>query len=136
MILYNFLCSNGHVFEAGLVSMHSDNPPCSTCGTRTRRKPPALPLHGRADPGPSQGQRPRSWEQVNHGDRETVHQWQKAIEKREKLEEKYPELAGDYRPVIAHEGIFAGRPLRAGDDLSKSIGDASAAKAPPLGRSE
>jgi putative FmdB family regulatory protein len=34
---------------------------------------------------------------------------------REKLEEKYPELRGDQRPVLAHEGKYHDKPLRAGD---------------------
>jgi hypothetical protein len=34
---------------------------------------------------------------------------------RQKLEEKYPELRGDQRPVLAHEGKYHAKPLRAGD---------------------
>ena len=34
---------------------------------------------------------------------------------RQKLEEKYPELRGDQRPVLAHEGKYHDKPLRAGD---------------------
>jgi alcohol dehydrogenase class IV len=30
--------------------------------------------------------------------------------------EKYPELRGDQRPVLAHEGRYHAKPLRAGDD--------------------
>ncbi|MGH3246646.1 MAG: hypothetical protein ACRDOI_10615, partial [Trebonia sp.] len=54
-------------------------------------------------------------EQTNHGDRDTIRHWQRSLEQRAKLEEKYPELAGDNRPVLAHEGRYAARPLRAGD---------------------
>ena len=32
-----------------------------------------------------------------------------------KLEDKYPELRGDQRPVLAHEGQYHDHPLRAGD---------------------
>ena len=45
--------------------------------------------------------------------------------KREKLEERHPELAGDRRPILAHEGIFARKPLRAGDDIAAAVRDAS-----------
>ncbi len=38
-----------------------------------------------------------------------------ALERRERLAEKYPELAGDRRPVLAHEGRYATAPLLAGD---------------------
>jgi hypothetical protein len=107
--------------------MQAENPLCPACQTPTQRRPAAIRLHGRADPGPSQAERPRSWEQVNKGDPETVRGWQKAIEQREKLEAKYPELAGDNRPVLAHEGIFARNPLRVGDDLARSIAQAAQA---------
>lgn len=128
MILYDLLCAEGHRFEAGLTSMLAENPPCPACQAPTQRRPAAVRLHGRADAGPSQAERPRSWEQTNEGDPETVRGWQKAIEKREKLEAKYPELAGDNRPVLAHEGIFARNPLRVGDDLGASISQASQGK--------
>ena len=39
--------------------------------------------------------------------------WQHTLEQRQKIEEKYPELAGDNRPVLAHEGPYAAEPLRA-----------------------
>ena len=39
--------------------------------------------------------------------------WQRTLEQRRKLEEKYPELSGDTRPVLAHEGPYAAAPLRA-----------------------
>lgn len=78
-------------------------------------------LSGRANPGPSKEDRPRSWQQVNGGDPATVRAWQRSIEKREKLEGQYPELAGDSRPVLAHEGIFSRQPLRAGDDIIAAL---------------
>jgi hypothetical protein len=34
---------------------------------------------------------------------------------RRDLEARHPELAGDRRPVLAHEGRFEHAPLRAGD---------------------
>ena len=34
---------------------------------------------------------------------------------RQKLEAKYPEIAGDQRPILAHEGRYHDAPLRAGD---------------------
>jgi negative regulator of sigma E activity len=43
------------------------------------------------------------------------------MEKRERLEERHPELGGDRRPILAHEGIFRDRPLRAGDDIGSSV---------------
>ncbi|WP_231446522.1 hypothetical protein [Brevibacterium zhoupengii] len=57
------------------------------------------------------------------------------MEKREKLEEKYPELGGDRRPILAHEGIFNGRPLRAGDDIGAAVKDATQAAKSVAGES-
>lgn len=34
---------------------------------------------------------------------------------RQKLQDKYEELRGDQRPVLAHEGRYHTAPLRAGD---------------------
>ena len=57
------------------------------------------------------------------------------MESREKLEEKYPELGGDRRPILAHEGIFNGRPLRAGDDIGTAVKDATQAASSVAGES-
>lgn len=110
--------------------MSAENPPCPYCGSATKRKPGSVGLGGRADPGPSREERPRSWQQVNGGDPATIRAWQQSIEKRERLEAKYPELTGDTRPVLAHEGIFSRNPLRAGDDFDSAVAVASAAAGP------
>ncbi|WP_354180976.1 hypothetical protein [Arthrobacter sp. UYP6] len=80
-----------------------------------------------ADSGPSRAQMPHSWEGIGRGHPDAVAHWRKKVERREKLEEKYPELAGDRRPILAHEGIFSGRPLRAGDDIGASVAAATEA---------
>ena len=69
----------------------------------------------RAAVPPGRDAAPRSWEQTNHGDRDTIRHWQRNLEQRGRLEEKYPELAVDNRAVLAHEGRYAASPLRAGD---------------------
>ena len=122
MILYDFRCVEGHVFEASLSSMFADDPVCPVCSSAAKRKPPRIGLSGRVDPGPSKEDRPRSGQLVNGGDPETVRAWQRSIEKREKLEERYTELAGDNRPVLAHEGIFSSKPLRVGDEMGTTHG--------------
>jgi hypothetical protein len=38
-------------------------------------------------------------------------------EKRQKLEERHPEIAGDQRPILAHEGRYERAPLRLGDPV-------------------
>ncbi|MGO4587584.1 zinc ribbon domain-containing protein [Paenarthrobacter sp. 2TAF44] len=131
MILYDFACQNGHHFEAGLATMASANPPCPRCGAETSRRPSRLNIGGRASAGPSREQMPRSWNAVRQGDRETIAHWHRVAERREALEERYPELAGDRRPILAHEGIFSGRPLRAGDDIATAVTSAIAEGATP-----
>ncbi|KTR39558.1 MULTISPECIES: zinc ribbon domain-containing protein [Rothia] len=131
MILHDFLCEAQHRFEAGLPTMDAPNPPCPICGAAARKRLSSVNIGNRADAGPSREQMPHSWEGAGRGDPDVLHHWRKTIERREKLEEKYPELAGDRRPVLAHEGIFAGRPLRAGDDVGQAIGDALASRATP-----
>lgn len=124
MIIYDFQCRSRHRFDRALASMFDENPECPQCGAATQRLPANPRLSGKADAGPSREAMPRSWEGVDRGRPEAVTAWRRRIEKREKLEEKYPELAGDRRPVLAHEGVFAGRPLRAGDEVATSVRDA------------
>ncbi|MDR6436719.1 hypothetical protein J2790_001840 [Paenarthrobacter nicotinovorans] len=131
MILYDFGCQNGHLFEAGLKSMSSANPPCPACQAETNRRPSRLNIGGRASAGPSREQMPRSWNAVGQGDPDAIAHWHRLAGRREALEEKYPELAGDRRPILAHEGIFSGRPLRAGDDIAEAVSSAMAEGATP-----
>lgn len=113
MPVYEYSCGCGHRFET-LVSADAPAPACPACGGVPRRRPPSrVALTGRATLPPGREQAPRSWEQTNGGDRETILYWQRTLEQRQKLEEKYPELAGDSRPVLAHEGPYAAEPLRA-----------------------
>jgi putative FmdB family regulatory protein len=121
MILYDFRCTEGHRFEAGVASMFSPDPECPACGSGTLRVPSRVQIGGVADAGPSREQMPNSWRGIGGGHPDAVSHWRSKIEKREKLEEKHPELGGDRRPVLAHEGIFRGQPLRAGDDIPASI---------------
>lgn len=121
MILYDFTCQSGHLFEAGVASMMSDNPNCPVCHTSSSRRPSRVNFGGQASTGYSRDQMPRSWQGTGGGDKETVKHWHKIAQKREKLEENHPELAGDRRPILAHEGIFTQKPLRAGDDIAQSV---------------
>lgn len=116
MPIYDYLCECGNRFEALVPSYASPAPLCA-CGSRPRRLPSAARLGGVADAGPGREDAPKSWRGSGDGDPETVAYWHRRLTRREKLEEKYPELAGDRRPVLAHEGRFAAAPLRAGDPL-------------------
>lgn len=128
MILYDYRCTNKHRFGAGVPSMSSPNPDCPECGAETQRVPTAFSIGGRASAGPSREEMPHSWQGIDGAHPESVKHWRKVAQKREKLEEKYPELGGDRRPILAHEGIFQGCPLRAGDDIGESVAKATAAK--------
>jgi hypothetical protein len=127
MIIYDFRCSYGHRFEFGVESMSAPNPQCPGCGAATNRIPSRMHIGGVADSGPTRAEMPHSWEGIGRGHPDAIAHWRKKIEGREKIEEKYPELAGDRRPVLAHEGIFSGRPLRAGDDIGASVAAATTA---------
>ncbi|GAA4282693.1 hypothetical protein GCM10022261_02240 [Brevibacterium daeguense] len=134
MILYDYKCAAGHRFEAGVASMTSPNPDCPACGAATSRALTSVQVGGTASAGPSREQMPRSWKSIGGGHPDAVRHWRSAIEKREKLEDRYPELGGDRRPVLAHEGIFRDRPLRAGDDIGASVKDALNSSAAAGGR--
>lgn len=130
MVIYDLACGAGHRFEAHLASMFDDNPPCE-CGAATSRVPSRLNLGGAASAGPSRDDMPTTWRGTGGGDPSTLRGWHEAMTRRERLEEKYPELAGDRRPVLAHEGAFAGRPLRAGDALVADVARSAFGKEEP-----
>lgn len=129
MILYDYRCRDGHNFEAGVASMSEPAPACPRCGSAADKRPSRVQIGNRASAGPSREQMPKSWNAVRRGDKETIRHWHDLAEKRENLEERYPELAGDRRPVLAHEGIFHDRPLRAGDDIGTAVSEALVADA-------
>lgn len=135
MVVYDLLCSGGHRHEVTLKSMFSDNPSCGECGAETTRVPGLARISGIASPGPSRDDMPNTWKGIDRGDPDTIRHWHKAMTRREKLECSYPELAGDRRPVLAHEGAFADKPLRAGDPLAETVARATFGKpaAPPPG---
>lgn len=127
MIIYDFKCNEGHRFEAVVESMSSPNPDCDACGSWSQRVPSRVRIGNSASAGSSRDDMPKSWTGMGGGHPEAVMHWRKKMEKREKLEEKYPELGGDRRPILAHEGIFNGRPLRAGDDIGTAVKQANEA---------
>lgn len=135
MIIYDFKCDQGHRFEAVVESMASSNPDCLTCGSWSRRVPSRVAIGNSASAGASRDHMPKSWTGISGGHPEAVSHWRQKMEKREKLEEKYPELGGDRRPILAHEGIFNGRPLRAGDDIGAAVKDANEAATSIAGES-
>ncbi len=123
MVLYDFTCAEGHRFEAGVATMASPAPPCPSCGATAQPRPAAVRLGG-ASAGTPREAMPRSWEGVAGGDPSVLDGWRQVAQRREREEARHPELAGDRRPVLAHEGVFAAKPLRAGDDVGAALASA------------
>jgi putative FmdB family regulatory protein len=110
--IYEYACGCGERFEV-LTRIGTPAPACPACGGQPTRRPSAAALSGRVNPGPGPEQAPRTWEQTRGGDRETILHWQRTLERRAKLGERYPELAAPKTPVLAHEGPYARAPLHA-----------------------
>jgi hypothetical protein len=58
---------------------------------------------------------PQTWKGTYGGNPEYIAKLQRQWERRQRLEDRYPELAGDRRRIVAHEGPYSAVPLRAGD---------------------
>jgi putative FmdB family regulatory protein len=116
MAIYDLRCTEGHDFEV-IQSFTAPLPPCPECGSQTRKIPSTFGIGGRAArslPPPAEHM-PQTWRGTRNADREYVTELRRTAEKRRDLEERHPELAGDRRPVLAHEGKYAAAPLRAGE---------------------
>jgi putative FmdB family regulatory protein len=119
MPLYDYRCPGGHYFER-MVAMTSpdsdrDEQDCPACGAAAPKVPSRVSLGGQASAGPGQEQMPQTWRGTYEGNPEYVGKLRRQWEGRQKLEDKYPELKGDQRPILAHEGKYHDHPLRAGD---------------------
>lgn len=114
MPLYEYRCACGAGFEQ-LMAVTDPVPSCPACNGSPRKLLSGFALGGRASAGLSQAEMPQTWRGTHEGNREYVTQLRRQWDKRERLEERHPELAGDRRPVLAHEGPYATTPLRAGD---------------------
>src|SRR6201986_1541000 len=88
---------------------------CPACGQVGDKIPSRVTLGGRADPGTSKEQMPQAWRGTYEGNPEYVGQLRRQCSSRQKLGAESPELRGDQRPVLAHEGKYHAKPLRAGD---------------------
>lgn len=116
MAIYELACESGHRFEV-IQSFTAPLPGCPECGATTRKIPSSFAIGGTASVPPPPERMPQTWKGTYRGDRDYVTTLRRTAESRRKLEEKHPELAGDRRPIVAHEGRYEGAPLRAGDAL-------------------
>ncbi len=119
MPIYVYRCECGLDFER-LLPVDAAAPGCPACGGATRKIPAGFSLGRQASAGLAKEQMPQTWRGLYNGDREYVTRMQRTWERRQKLEAKHPELAGDQRPIIAHEGRYHETPLRAGDQPAAS----------------
>ncbi|WP_298208992.1 hypothetical protein [Ferrimicrobium sp.] len=116
MPIYELGCENGHRIEV-LLALDEHIPACEECGLEMTRLPSRFAIGGRANPLPRQEAMPQTWRGTYEGNKEYVTSLRKTVEKRQQIEERYPELAGDRRPILAHEGRYEAEPLRAGDPM-------------------
>jgi putative FmdB family regulatory protein len=115
MPLYDYRCPDGHLFEQVAPIAARDRQDCPVCGQASGKIPSRITLGGHASPGLSMEQMPQTWRGTYEGNPEYLGQLRRRWNDRQKLEEKYDELRGDQRPVLAHEGRYAAAPLRGGD---------------------
>jgi putative FmdB family regulatory protein len=116
MPIYVYRCECGERFER-LVGIGAPAPGCPACGGTPQKIPAGPSLLGQAGAGLAKEQMPQTWRGTYNGDREYVTKLRQQWDHRQRIEAKHPELAGDQRPIIAHEGRFHGAPLRAGDPV-------------------
>jgi putative FmdB family regulatory protein len=115
MPVYDYRCPAGHAFERMAAISARAQQDCPACGQVSGKILSAVSLAGRADPGRAMDQMPQTWRGTYEGNPEYLGQLRRQWNARAKLEDKHPELRGDRRPVLAHEGRYHARPLRAGD---------------------
>jgi putative FmdB family regulatory protein len=129
MPLYDYRCDRGHRFEAMAPIAAADVAACP-CGADAVKVPSRVSLGGVAHAGRPMGLMPQTWRGTYEGDREYLGHLRQEWTARQKLEDRYEELRGDRRPIVAHEGRYAGAPLRAGDPVPGSSADAGPAHSP------
>jgi putative FmdB family regulatory protein len=116
MAIYQLRCGQGHDFEV-IQSFTAPLPACPDCGGEVHKVPSRCSLSGRGAvslPPPPEAM-PQTWRGTYEGNPEYLGQLRRQWNDRQKLEEKYDELRGDQRPVLAHEGRYHAAPLRGGD---------------------
>jgi putative FmdB family regulatory protein len=120
MPLYDYHCPQGHIFEQLVPIAAREQQDCPVCGQLSPKIPSRVTLGGQASPGLAREQMPQTWRGTYEGHPEYVGQLRRQWEARQKLEDKYEDLRGDRRPVLAHEGRYHGAPLRAGEPANGS----------------
>jgi putative FmdB family regulatory protein len=117
MPMYDYRCSAGHRFERNVALSDETAQSCPACGGPSAKIPSRIALGGTARTGRAMEQMPQTWRGTHDANREYVTALRREWDVRQRLEDKHPELQGDRRPILAHEGRFENAPLRAGDPL-------------------
>jgi putative FmdB family regulatory protein len=125
MPMYDYRCAGGHHFERNVPLSDGSVQSCPACGSSSGKIPSRVALAGMADVGRSMEQMPQTWRGTYGANREYVTQLRREWDGRQRLEEKHPELQGDRRPILAHEGRYHNAPLRQGDPMPGSAGHPS-----------
>jgi putative FmdB family regulatory protein len=128
MPIYDYRCAGGHYYEAS-AAMAAEVAPQCPCGATGAKVPSRVSLGGVSDVGRPRELMPQTWRGTHDGDREYVGQLRREWDTRQQLEDKHPELQGDRRPILAHEGRFEHAPLRAGDPIPPPAGVSQAPSA-------
>ncbi|MGE5287592.1 MAG: FmdB family zinc ribbon protein [Micromonosporaceae bacterium] len=137
MPIYQLRCTCGHSFEV-IQSFRAPLPACPQCGGETAKVPSVFGIAGQAGrslPPPLEAM-PQTWRGTYEGNHEYVTDLRRTAERRKALEERHPELAGDRRPILAHEGRFERAPLRAGDPVPGAEVSGRSGGSPPSGAAE
>lgn len=116
MPTYVLACEADHRFEVR-QAFGAALPDC-TCGQPTRKLPTGFAVSGRASTPPPPSRMPQTWRGTHEGNREYLGELRRTAERRRSLEDRHPELRGDTRPILAHEGRYEAAPLRAVDAAS------------------
>ena len=116
MPIHELSCETGRRSET-LEASTAVLPARPVCGAATRKLPSGFGVGGSASVPPPPERMPQTWKGTHRGDRDYVTHLRRVADARRDLESRNPELAGDHRPVLAHEGRFEGSPLRAGDPV-------------------
>jgi len=127
MPIYEYSCDCGTTIEV-LVAFGAPPPTCTACGAETRKAVSSFSVNGRADAGLSKSRMPQTWMGTYGGNSEYTTLLQRQWERRCRLEDRYPEIADDRRPVVAHEGVYSTIPLRAGEAGRSTVDQESTAK--------
>src|SRR5436309_14897299 len=105
MAIYELRCGQDHRFEV-IQSFTAPLPDCPECGAPTTKMPSQVAFTGNASVPPPAELMPQTWRGTHRGNREYLTELRRTAESRRKLEDRHPELAGDRRPIVAHEGRY------------------------------